>query len=269
MRSSTPLWNHAAAAAITLAAGGVDSAHADDHPVELSLVSERSAYEPGQTVQLGLRLAMDDGWHVYWPGANDTGFPVAWTLEGPGTPHAPLWPAPRRYVNPGRILDHVHEDELLIILPVTIPADAQPGTELTWNVEAEWLVCKEACIPGDAEASVTVRVGPGKASADAAESFKAARSRLPASESESPRPVRIELSGGTLKIEAKNAAELAFYPAEDARPPVNLFDEGTAKSDRLSIRFGGNTEDPVSGVLEITERDGSFALIQLSRTESR
>ena len=50
------------------AAAPVKTAH-----VEAELVSERTAFVPGQPTTVALRLKMANGWHTYWQNPGDSG----------------------------------------------------------------------------------------------------------------------------------------------------------------------------------------------------
>src|SRR3954471_8284361 len=115
--------------------------------VRLSLVSERTALVPGETNWLGVQFDIQDGWHLYWNGQNDAGSPPEVTIELPAgyTKGDLLWPAPKRHISDGPILDHIYEKRVVLLLPVKAPADATPGTPVTLKVSATWIVCKSAC----------------------------------------------------------------------------------------------------------------------------
>ena len=50
---------------------------------EAELVAAQSAIVPGQSLQLGLRLKLDPGWHVYWKNAGDSGNPPTLQVKLP------------------------------------------------------------------------------------------------------------------------------------------------------------------------------------------
>jgi len=122
-----------------------------DH-VEAELVAERNAIVPGQPLRAGLRLRMDREWHTYWRNPGDTGLPttIAWTLP-PGFSAGDIeWPAPKR-IDIVTFANYGYENE--VVLPVTIatPASIAPGMNVPLRAHAEWLVCREQCIPGSAD----------------------------------------------------------------------------------------------------------------------
>lgn len=109
-------------------------------------------------VVVGLRLEHEAHWHTYWlqPG---TGLPTSldWQLP-PGWTAGPIrWPAPHRVYDTAKNLAG-NGYEGVVFLPVTLtpPRDLAPGTPVTLRAKAEWLMCKDVCIPGSAEVGVTL-----------------------------------------------------------------------------------------------------------------
>ena len=129
-----------------------------DH-VEAELIAERTAIEPGKPVQLGLRLKMDNEWHTYWRNPGDTGLPttIAWKLPRGFTAGDIEWPAPRR-IDIATLANYGYDDE--IVLPVTLSTKAalKLGQSVPIKAHAEWLVCREQCIPGAADLELQMRV---------------------------------------------------------------------------------------------------------------
>jgi thiol:disulfide interchange protein len=109
-------------------------------------------------VVVGLRLEHEPHWHTYWlqPG---TGLPtsLAWQLP-PGWSAGPIrWPAPHRVYDTAKNLAG-NGYEGVVFLPVTLtpPRGLAPGAPVTLRAKAEWLMCKDVCIPGESEVSVAL-----------------------------------------------------------------------------------------------------------------
>ena len=127
--------------------------------VEAELVSERTAFVPGQTTTVALRLKMADGWHTYWQNPGDSGLPttLAWKLP-PGVTAGPIqWPAPEA-LPAGPLVNYGYEREVLLLTDVKVPRDAPLGEPLTLGAKAEWLVCRETCIPEDVQLDLVLPV---------------------------------------------------------------------------------------------------------------
>lgn len=121
--------------------------------VKASLITEQTAVRAGSTIDVGILLEIEHGWHTYWNGKNDTGFPVAVMFELPNGVRAGAvqWPVPKRHLLPGNILDFVYEDSVLLISTIEVPEDIGEVANLYVKASVEWLVCNEACLPGSSE----------------------------------------------------------------------------------------------------------------------
>ncbi|MDE2564218.1 MAG: protein-disulfide reductase, partial [Burkholderiales bacterium] len=131
----------------------------------------------GQPMWLGLLIRHQPGWHTYWKNPGDSGLPTTlqWTLPRGFAAGAIEWPTPQR-LPVGPLLNYGYEGTLLLPVPVTVPAGFQ-GAALPVKLHAEWLVCKDVCIPqsGDFALSVPAQA----ATAGQAALFEQARRALP------------------------------------------------------------------------------------------
>ena len=121
-----------------------------DH-VAAELVAERSAVQPGGSLQIGLRLQHIPKWHTYWRNPGDSGLPtmIDWQLPAGASVGEIEWPAPKR-LPIGPLVNYGYEGELLLPMRFTAPADARPGSDLRLRAKADWLVCHDVCIPESA-----------------------------------------------------------------------------------------------------------------------
>jgi len=149
----------AAALASVFVTGAALAAPVRTPHVEAELVSERTAFVPGQTTTVALRLKMADGWHTYWQNPGDSGLPttLAWKLP-PGMAAGPIrWPAPEA-LPAGPLVNYGYEREVLLLTDIKVPRDAPIGETLALGAKAEWLVCKETCIPEDVQLDLVLPV---------------------------------------------------------------------------------------------------------------
>jgi thiol:disulfide interchange protein DsbD len=149
---------------------------------QAELVPERAVVTPGQPLTVGLHLRLEDGWHVYWKNPGDAGMPtsIAWTLPQGFSAGRMEWPAPRRIDVPP-LTSYGYEGEVMHLTEIQVPADAKPGAQVTIRAKADWLVCKEICIPASADFSRSLSVSstPGNPDPRWAEAFAKARSAAP------------------------------------------------------------------------------------------
>jgi DsbC/DsbD-like thiol-disulfide interchange protein/cytochrome c biogenesis protein CcdA len=155
----------ALAVLVALAPGSLVSAAPvkTDH-VEAELVAERTALVPGVPSTLALRLKIEDGWHTYWRNPGDSGLPttLVWKLP-PGFVASEIeWPPPRT-LPVGPLVNYGYEGEVLHLVTLTPPANLELGGNVEIAARADWLVCKETCIPDGADLKLTLPVGTNAA----------------------------------------------------------------------------------------------------------
>lgn len=132
------------------------------------LVLPAATVAPGETVVAGVHLTMAPGWHTYWRNAGDAGAPteIKWTLPDGVIAGAIQWPIPEK-VKFGDLLTYAYHDDVVLLVPLTVAANATGSPEL--KAEVSWLECEVQCVPGDAEVSGKLTIaGTRKPSADAA-----------------------------------------------------------------------------------------------------
>ncbi len=148
--------------------------------VRASLVADAQSVAPGGTFTLGVRLVMKPHWHTYWVNPGEAGDATKVKLAGPAGFEfgAIQWPLPTKIDAPGGVT-YGYEDEVLLLIPVTVPRGVSVGADAAITADVKWLVCKEACIKGGAKLSITLPVAATPAPANH-ELFETWRQRLPA-----------------------------------------------------------------------------------------
>lgn len=127
--------------------------------VRASLHALRASFPADATeVVVGLRLEHQPHWHTYWlqPG---TGLPttLAWSLPPGWTAGEIRWPAPARvYDTSGNLAGNGYEGVIYLPVTLTPPRGLPPGQPVVLRAKAEWLMCKDVCIPGEAELELTL-----------------------------------------------------------------------------------------------------------------
>jgi thiol:disulfide interchange protein/DsbC/DsbD-like thiol-disulfide interchange protein len=214
-------WLRKALLVILFACGAVAPAAAqiDSAPkVHGRLIAEESAVAPGQTVTVALEQNIRPGWHTYWRNPGEAGEPteIAWTLPS-GWHAGPIaWPYPKE-LPVGPLMDYGYEGRPWLLVDITVPADAKPGTSVTLRAAADWLVCKEICIPENATLTLplSITAAPTKPDPQLAAQFAAARELLPVA---SPWPVHfrldhaLDLFVAAPKLGSTQPTDVHFFP---------------------------------------------------------
>lgn len=178
-----------------------------------TFITDSQGYVPGHTLRAGLWIELEDHWHTYWLNPGDSGAPVffEWKLPQGWSAGEIQFPPPIRIPTPP-LETFGYEGDILFYSDLQIPADFSGSAEV--ELEAEWLVCKDVCIP----AVHTFRMRVEKA-----ETFQASleHPRFEATEKLLPKfsnelKVEYELKGGEAHLSLtppKNWVPLDLFPA--------------------------------------------------------
>ena len=176
--------------------GAAPRAAAQTTHIAAELVAERGSAAAGQTIQLGVSMKPDKGWHGYWLNGGDAGFAMQfkWALPIGAKVGEPRYPVPQTLLING-LMNHVYEQDYALLVPFTLPANAREGDTLAISAEADWLACtEEICVPEHGRLAATVRVGAPSARDPRFDGWLA---KLPAP---LPETVRYVAQGKTLRF---------------------------------------------------------------------
>ncbi|PZR96426.1 MAG: thiol:disulfide interchange protein [Stutzerimonas stutzeri] len=168
--------------------------------VTATLLSSRDAVAPGERFQVALTQKLAPGWHSYWQNPGDSGEAtrIEWTLPQGVNAGAIQWPAPKAIrVEP--LVNFGFEDNVVLPVEISIPANAKPGETLTLSAKATWLVCEKICIPEEGAFTLDLPVAP------AGTVDTAAQARIDEARAALPKP-----AGFTGKLTAKGEDKLAL-----------------------------------------------------------
>jgi thiol:disulfide interchange protein DsbD len=214
----------------------------------LELVAENQWVSPGHELTLGLHFQLEKGWHIYWVNPGDSGQPprVTWQLPAGLTAGAIEWPTPGR-LGTSSVVDFGYSDEVMLLVPVraSVGVAVQPAARL--GAEVKVLVCREICIPGKAQLTLTipVKAQPPMPDARTHELFAATRKALPR-----PLPAGWRISVDDAKDAfvltanlGRQTTQAIFFPLAEAQidyaapqklvPAATGFQLTLRKSDRL------------------------------------
>lgn len=149
--------------------------------VTASLLSEVGTIQPGEPFWVAVELTMLEGWHVNWINPGDAGLAPAITWKLPNGFQAGdlMWPYPSRFDLPALSI-YGYEGRVLLLARITPPKDIGRG-KVTIGAHVDWLACKNACVPGQSDAALSLDVGPqpGTANAEWVRLIEQSRSMLP------------------------------------------------------------------------------------------
>jgi thiol:disulfide interchange protein/DsbC/DsbD-like thiol-disulfide interchange protein len=169
---------------------------------------------PGQPVRLGLAIEHAPHWHTYWKNPGDSGLPTTlqWELPAGVTAGEVEWPTPQR-LPIGPLVNYGYEGKLLLPVTLSLPAGFDAET-LPVKLRAEWLVCKEVCIPESGEFALTLSTRA--TSASHAADFDAAAARRPQTLAGAKASAEIAPDALVVRVDGLPAAwqgqPVAFFP---------------------------------------------------------
>ncbi|HEY3487200.1 MAG TPA: protein-disulfide reductase DsbD domain-containing protein, partial [Gammaproteobacteria bacterium] len=148
---------------------------------EVSLLNEQQQIRPGRPFWVALQLKPESGWHTYWKNPGDAGkaTTIKWNLP-PGWKASPLyWPYPKR-IRTGSLVSFGYTDTVSLLTEISANM-APPGTrKIEISATADWLVCKEICIPENATFRLSLSLGQEAVpDPETASVFKGTRALLP------------------------------------------------------------------------------------------
>jgi len=129
--------------------------------VALRLMASHQVVQPGQQLLLGVEQRIAPHWHTYWRNSGDSGEATAidWRLPSGATAGPLLWPVPQR-IDVGPITNYGYSDAVMLLAQVTLPDSLAVGSTARIAAHVSWLVCKEECIPQEADLALDLPVAP-------------------------------------------------------------------------------------------------------------
>ncbi len=250
-----------------LAAGMVaraGSSSADAPHVHVQLVAPVDEIYPGGNNQIGLYFKLEQGWHVYWKNAGDSGEPphIQWTLPDGVTAEPMEFPSPTR-LPLGPLMDFGYENEVLFPIKLDVAPTAKSGKAVL-DAKVDWLVCREVCIPGKADLQLMLQLSATKPPVVAGSAQDAELMRRLASTLPQPLPGDVKAvfqqttQGFRLGIDTgKRETTAQFYPfdqdwlANAAPQKATPTAQGVVLDLKKDVNFNGNLKQ-LAGVLELS-----------------
>ena len=204
-QSTSPLFSTSSKASAVVTTGEVRA--------EL-MVHAPQGVAPGQPLWVGLNIAHQPEWHTYWKNSGDSGLPteLRWTLPAGITAGEIAWPTPKK-IPIGNLANYGYENTVLLPVPLTV-APGFSASQLTVQLSASWLVCKQECIPQEGEFTLTLPVR--SSSAANGRVFEAAWAASPRALTAGSGQINVETKAISVSVAGLPAAwrgqVLDFYP---------------------------------------------------------
>jgi thiol:disulfide interchange protein DsbD len=194
---------------------------APERHVDAELLAATDAMVPGQPLTVGLKLKHQAEWHTYWQVPGDSGLPtrIDWKLPAGFTAGPIEWPHPKRLPT-GPLVNFGYDGEILLLTTIQVPADVPVGSRVTLAGKAEWLECKDVCIPGESDIALTLPVKSTAGPSAHVALFEATRVLIPQPLANATGQGTID--AGRIKLSlalpaGKTVSRLEFFPAQEGR----------------------------------------------------
>lgn len=169
----------------------------------------------GEPIAAGVLFTMQPGWHIYWKNPGDSGIPttLTWTVPDGITVSDIKWPLPERIETAG-LVNYGYGEK--VILPVEL-TPASDGISGEVHVKAEWLVCKDICIPESAELTSTLPATAPQAQVLLSNAFEQSprTSEAQAKFAADEKYVTVSIPIGELKLTDDTVAAAEWFPVND------------------------------------------------------
>lgn len=242
-----------------------------------TLVTEHTAITSGASSVINAALLLEPapGWHTYWENPGDAGLPISLTWELPkGFSAGSIdWPAPKTLME-GPLMTHSYDSTVFLPVAIAVPEGLEKGRIYPIKLKAEWLICKEICVPDSSELQISLPVAEGEPE-ESMQAYLFTRHReqrpvtldTPGSFTSDGDTLTLSLSLDTLKSRDIKGAHffmreqnLIQYPAEQKL---------TVDDNTLHLALARADDPPgevISGILALTGSDGSLSHYNLSFT---
>ena len=148
--------------------------------VSAQLLADADGIVPGHPVTIGLRASIRARLAHLLAIRRRRRLPHPHRLDPAARLHRRRNPmaAPRPITEPGDIVTYDYPGDVLLPVEIQAPGDLQPGQTVEIRAHASWLVCREICVPGKADLSLTLPVVASSHPANE-ELFRQTRALLP------------------------------------------------------------------------------------------
>ena len=242
-----------------------------EEPVNVRLLSENEAVEPGEPFWVAVEFNMEKGWHTYWKNPGEVGFApeIEWKLPSGFEMGAIQWPYPER-LEENALVSFGYKGTMVLLAQVIPPKRLTDPQHIDIVANIRWVACKDSCMPGKVERHLTLPVGPATPSPAMKKLFDEARSKVPTPSG----VVEMAEEGGELVFKMSTAelsgdfSEGYFFPEKGGVVDYGALPKLTRLPEQwsLSLPFEGKLADMASslkGVLVLKDHNHKTVAVEI------
>jgi len=146
--------------------------------ISVRLLTETRSISAGQSFWALVFFSPEPHWHTYWKNPGDSGLApeLNWQLPAGWQVESPLFETPSA-IPYGSEINYGYEGDSGLLIKLTPPASL-PDATVTLKLNARWLVCADACVPGKADLALKLPVS-NTPDQPTSKQFQQSRQRLP------------------------------------------------------------------------------------------
>ncbi len=236
-----------------------------------TLITDTGSIKSGTPFMAGVLLEPKDGWHTYWENPGDAGLATVqtWQLPKDFSATGILWPVPER-INEGPLTIYGYHDTVMLPVRITPPDTLDATQPHTISVKADWLVCKDICIPESAILDIALNAGEPVANTYAS-LFAQQQQKFPKPINEpftfSQTPSHITLSIPAEALSVGQISDAQFFVRQSNALRYSAKQELVSNAHTLSLTIEkSNTDIPekLSGILSVKTHTGTETSFDIS-----
>ena len=147
----------------------------------LRLVQECEAVSYEKDFLIGIDFKLQPGWHIYWKNPGDSGLAPKFKWRHPeGVSITEMdWPRPKA-IPYKHLVNYGYEDQATFLYRINLDQEFAANKTLDLEVEVDWLVCSDICIPKKDTLSINLTVSKDRPKPSKYASFiEEARAKIP------------------------------------------------------------------------------------------
>jgi DsbC/DsbD-like thiol-disulfide interchange protein len=232
-----------------------------DAIVHAELETSAQAVEPGGKFLLAVRFQIPADYRISWTNPGDVGQSTHVAFEVPEgfVVGALLFPAPKRFELPGKLVSYGYERETAVFAEVTAPAKLSESQVLRFEVKADWLACKDECASEELGAwfeLVSRRRAPEPQLPEDLDAYYSALPKAFDALPEASHDWKVTRGKPALTLSAPDVKWLDFFPSDPEQPKLLGVDR---KGEALYVKFAQAAASGQLRGLAVGEVEGKLA----------
>jgi thiol:disulfide interchange protein len=222
--------------------------------VKVDIVSEFSQISlTNRTLTIGVRFELEKDWHIYWINPGDSGSPPEfnWSKSDLYSIGEPLWPPPER-LSLGPLTNFGYQGTVIFPFSVKLNDIDLPITtnSVKFELDANWLICKEDCIPGKGTTTLDLPLKSGSLESEFAHELQDIIKRSPLKDKSEILSGRVLDNNLIIKLKSNfNYSNPLFYPFNENIISNSGEQLNKSNLNELTVPLANEAPNKISGII--------------------